>query len=132
MAVRLDTDIRNVIATAMAAGFPAGATVQIRTGSQPASANTTASGTLLATITLPASPWATAASGSVAKQGTWSATAVATGTAGYARLINGANAIDVSVGVSATDWIIDNASILNGGTVTIVTAALTAPSGEAA
>lgn len=130
MAVRLDTDIRNALASAISAGFPAGATVEIRTGSQPASANTAPSGTLLATITLPATPWAAAAAGSVAKQGTWSATAVATGTAGYARIINSTNAIDFSVGTSGTDWIIDNASIVSGGTVTITSASITVPSGE--
>lgn len=129
MAVRLDTDIRNALATQVSTSFPAGSTVQIRTGAQPATANDTASGTLLATITLPASPWATASEGSIAKQGSWSATAVASGTAGHARIIGGNNAIDVSVGTSGTDWIIDNASIVSGGTVTVVSASITVPAG---
>lgn len=127
MAVRLDTDLRNNLATEISTLFPAGSTLEIRTGTQPASANTAASGTLLATITLPASPWAAASSGSIAKQGVWSATAVATGTAGYARLIGGTNAMDVAIG---TDWTIDNASIISGGTVTVSTASITIPSGE--
>jgi hypothetical protein len=130
MAVRLDTDIRNNLANEIATRFPAGSTVEIRTGTQPASANTAASGTLLATITLPASPWATASGGSIAKQNTWSATAVASGTAGYARIAGGANAIDVSVAESGGDWTIDNASIVSGGTVTIVSASISVPSGE--
>ena len=127
MAVRLDTDLRNALASAISSGFPAGSTLEIRTGSQPATANTAASGTLLATITLPASPWAAASGGSVAKQNTWSATASATGTAGWARLIGGSNALDVAIG---TDWTIDNASIISGGTVTVTSASITVPSGE--
>jgi hypothetical protein len=130
MAVRLDTDIRNNLATEIATRFPAGSTVEIRTGTQPASANTAATGTLLATITLPATPWAAASGGSIAKQGTWSATAVATDTAGYARIIGGTNAIDVSVAETGGDWTIDNASIVSGGTVTIVSASISVPSGE--
>ena len=130
MAVRLDTDIRNNLATEIATRFPAGSTVEIRTGTQPASANDAASGTLLATITLPATPWAAASGGSIAKQGTWSATAVATDTAGYARIIGGTNAIDVSVAETGGDWTIDNASIVSGGTVTIVSASISVPSGE--
>jgi hypothetical protein len=127
MAVKLDTDIRNALATQISTSFPAGSTVEIRTGAQPATANDAAAGTLLATITTPASPWSTASNGAITKQGTWSATASASGTAGHARIIGGANAIDVSVGTSETDWIIDNASILSGGTVTIVSATITVP-----
>lgn len=130
MAVRLDTDLRNALATAVSTAFPASSTLEIRTGTQPASANTAASGTLLATITLPASPWATASAGAIAKQNTWSATAVASGTAGYARFIGGSNALDVSVGTVGTDLIIDNAAIVSGGTVTVVSASITIPSGE--
>jgi hypothetical protein len=130
MAVRLDTDLRNNLATEIAARFPAGSTVEIRTGTQPASANTAASGTLLGTITLPATPWAAASGGSIAKQGTWSVEAVETGEAGYARIIGGSNAIDVSVGETGADWTIDNASIVSGGTITIVSASITVPSGE--
>jgi hypothetical protein len=129
MAVRLDTDIRNALATQISTSFPAGSTVQIRSGAQPASANDTATGTLLATITLPASPWAAASGGAIAKQGTWSATVSTGGTAGHARIIGGANAIDVSVGTTGTDWIIDNATLVAGGTVTVVSASITVPAG---
>jgi hypothetical protein len=45
-------------------------------------------------------------------------------------LIGGTRAIDVSVGTSGTVWIIDDASIVSGGTVTVVSASLIAPSGE--
>ena len=130
MAVRLDTDLRNNIATEIAARFPEASTVEIRTGAQPASANTAASGYLLATIVLPATPWAAAAAGAVAKQGTWSVTATGTGIAGYARIIGGTNALDVSVAEGGGDWTIDVDDIVTGGTVTITSASITVPSGE--
>lgn len=130
MSVRLNTALRNVVADEIRAVFPATSTVEIREGAQPASANDAATGTLLGTITLPATPFAAAVNGSIAKQGIWAATAVASGTAGYARIIGTTNTIDVSVGTTGTDWIIDNATIVSGGTITIVTASITVPSGE--
>lgn len=130
MALRQDTDLRNSLAQAFADAFPAGATIEIRTGTQPASANSAASGTLLATITLPTSPFGTPSSGAVSKNGTWSATVSTSGTAGYARFISSTRAFDVSVGTSGADMIIDNASLVSGGTVTISTFTYTVPSGE--
>lgn len=128
MAVRLSTDLRNVLANAIGSGFNSG-TFEIRTGSQPATANTAASGTLLVTISLPGSPFGSASAGSVAKQGSWSASASASGTAGWGRLTGGGNVIDVSIGESGADFIIDNASIVEGGTVTVVSGSVTVPAG---
>ena len=125
MAFRKNTTLRTNQAAVYSTQFPAGSTMEIRTGSQPASANDAATGTVLATITLPANPWAAASGGSIAKQNTWSATAGATGTAGWARITGGSNVMDVSVGTSGADAIIDNASIVNGGTVTVTSLSIT-------
>jgi hypothetical protein len=131
MALRYNTTLRNSLANALSDNFGAGSLLYIYTGAQPASANTAASGTLLCTITLPATPWAAAVNGAIAKQGTWSGTAVATGTAGYARLTDdSAVNMDFTVGESGADATIDNASIVSGGTVTINTLTYTVPSGE--
>ena len=86
-----NTALQNALADAFAARFPQGSILEIRSGSKPASANTAASGTLGASITLHASPWAAASAGVVAKNGTWEATATATITAGWARLRNAAD-----------------------------------------
>src|ERR1043165_5396967 len=62
--------------------FYGGGELKIYTGSQPATADTAPTGTLLVTITLPATPWAAGSSAipSVAnKSGTWSGVAVANG-----------------------------------------------------
>jgi hypothetical protein len=130
MALRLDTDLRNALATAFTNQFPAGSTIEIRTGTQPASANNAASGTLLATITLPSTPFGSASGGAISKNGTWSATISTSGTAGYARFIGGSNVCDVSVGTSGADMIIDNATLVSGGTVTVSAFTYTQPSGE--
>jgi hypothetical protein len=127
MAFRKNTTLKNNQASVYNTQFPAGSTMEIRTGSQPASANDAATGTVLATITLPASPWSAASGGVISKNGTWSATASATGTAGWARITGGSNVMDVSVGTSGADAIIDNASIVSGGTVTVTSLSVTIP-----
>lgn len=96
--------------------FPAGSILEIRSGA-PAGADNAAGGTLLASITLPATPWAAAGgTGSKAKQGTWQdASADATGTAGHFRLKNAAGTKLEEGTVTATggggDMTLDNTSI---------------------
>lgn len=102
--------------------FPAGATLQIRTGAGPGAENA-ATGTLLVEITLPATPWAAASAGSKAKNGTWSGTAVADGEAGHYRLRNAADTHreDGTVGQGSGDLSLDNTDIATSQTVTVST-----------
>lgn len=104
--------------------FPAGALLQIRTGS-PAGAENAAGGSLLCEITLPSSPWAAAASGSKAKQNTWSNTASGAGTAGHYRLKNSGDTHREEGTITATsgggDMELDNTSIAIGQVVTVST-----------
>lgn len=118
---------RNRLADSLADAFDSG-TLEIRTGAAPASAGT-ATGTLLASITLPATAFSAAATGAAAKNGTWSATATDTGTAGYARFKNGADTLrmDVSVGVGSGELQLSTLSIISGGTVTVSTFTITQP-----
>ena len=109
------------------AAFPAGASLVIRSGA-PAGVANAATGTVLATIALPATPF-TSGTGQVTLNGTWSASASGTGTAGHYRITNGS---DIEEGtVSATggggDLTLDNASIATGQTVTISTWTRTMP-----
>ena len=103
--------------------------IEFRTGAQPADANAVATGTLLATITLPADAFAAAASGSAAKAGTWQATVIAAGTAGWARMRNTGDTlrIDGSVGLAAEDYVFDVVVWEVDGTVTVNTATLSQP-----
>lgn len=65
--------------------FPAGSKLELRTG-EP---SITPAGTLLVEIVLPKSPWAAASSRTKEKSGTWAAKAVAAGSIGHYRLVNG-------------------------------------------
>jgi hypothetical protein len=104
--------------------FPAGSVLEIRTGA-PAGAESAAGGSLLASIVLPATPWAAASNGSKAKNGTWSVAASGTGTAGHYRLRNSGDTQREEGTVTATggggDAEIDNTSIASGQTVTCST-----------
>lgn len=127
-----DTTVTNLLAgTGIATQFPAGARLQIYTGTAPA-ITAAPTGTLLAEITLPTSPWAAASARAIAKNGTWSVTAVAAGTAGWFRMLD-ASATDGNLAsntnqrlqgdVTATGggggMTLDNTNIASGQTVTV-------------
>lgn len=134
MAIRIAAATRGTMMDAVEAALDGGsgaATLEIRTGSQPADADTAASGTLLVTLTLN-DPAGTQSGGVVTidVSPAISASAVATGTAGWGRLKDstGATVLDGSVGTSGADFIIDSTSITSGQTVALVaTSTLTMP-----
>lgn len=64
--------------------------LQIWTGSMPANCAAAATGTKLLEITLPADWAGNASAGAKALAGTWSGTAIASGTAGYYRIVDNA------------------------------------------
>lgn len=110
MALTQNTGLRNVIANAWGGAFVNG-TLEIRTGADA----------VLATISLGATPFTSASVGVISKNGTWQATASASGTAAKAVFIsNGAsNTAEVTVATSGGDLTIDNDNIVSGGTVTV-------------
>jgi len=103
----------------------------IYTGSQPATPQTTATGTLLATINFAATAFSAADSNASAglAGGAISATATASGTAGYFRVTDKDNVaiFDGSVGESGEDLNFDESSFVEGGTVTVSSFALSTP-----
>jgi len=141
MTVRLSTALRTNLAgaTGFAATFANGI-IEIRSGTQPASADAAATGTLLGTVTLasgaftPGSPasgltFATAADGAVSKSGVWSFNGVAAGTAGWFRLKGNAldndllsttlPRLDGSIAVSGADMNLSNIAISSGAPTTV-------------
>src|SRR5262245_51849256 len=124
MALDLNNALANALLDRFDTEFPAGSILEIRTGGAPG-AEAAAGGTLLASITLPATPWAAASNGSKAKSGTWQANAGAAGTAGHYRLKNSGDTRRLEGSVTATggggDLTLDNVSIANGQQVTINT-----------
>ncbi len=143
MTIRLSTKLRDNLAgtTGFAATFANGV-IEIYSGSQPATADSAVTGTLLGTVTLnsgaftPGSPtngltFAAAAGGAVSKSGVWSFNGVAAGTAGWFRLKG--NAVDAggvstilprldgSIAVSGADMNLSNITISLGSPSTIDT-----------
>lgn len=132
MALQYSADVIRARLDAVESTTGTSAKLRIYTGSAPANAAASATGTMLVEIALP-SDWMAAASGTSspvtkAKSGTWSGTGAAAGTAGYFRIWDNAGTtchLQGTAGTSGTDMILDNASIANGQTVTVNTFTLT-------
>jgi len=129
MTVQLSVSARNGALDAFETAAGATAELTIWSGAQPADCATANSGTELVTMTLPADWMAAAATGTKAKSGTWSGTAVGVGTAGHFRIYDSTGTtchLQGAVAISASDLNLDNTSIAVGQTVTISTFTLTA------
>ena len=130
MAYRRATATRQAVGDAEKALFNSG-TIQVRTGSQPATPDTAASGTLLGTLTFSATAFGSTNSSGVATANsiTSDTSADASGTAGHARLLNSSAAIvgDVTCGQGSGDISFDNSVIVAGGVIAISSMTLTTP-----
>lgn len=131
MAIQKSTTLRNAELDQGETTIGTTPVLKIFSGSPPANCGASNSGTELVSMTLP-SDWAAAASsGSKAKSGTWSDTAIADGTAGHFRLYasNGTTCHmqgTVTESGGGGDMIIDNDNIATGQTVTVSTFTRTA------
>lgn len=131
MAVQKSVAVRNAELDAIETTVGASAVLKIRTGAQPASCAAADSGTVLATMTLPADWMSAASGGTKAKLGTWSdASADATGTAAHWRLYaSDGTTCHMQGSVTATggggDLTLDNTSIAATQPVSITSWTLT-------
>lgn len=116
MAIVGNTAERNADRDRFVAAFPAGSFFQFFNGSVPA-ATAAASGTKIADITLPATPFDVSVTGQATKQGTWTTTTTLAGTPTYARVVNAAGTL-VRQLVVGTD-ITAAAVATNGDTYTL-------------
>jgi hypothetical protein len=132
MTVRVSTSVRNATVDAARGLIDAGSgagKLRIYTGAQPATPATAATGTLLVEIALNDPATDTAASGGSASldvSPAVSGVAVASGTAGYARLLDSNNNALIDAAIPA-DLSIDNSSIVLGGTVSVSSLAIAQP-----
>ena len=131
---KLATIARNAAADAVVDLIDAGGagTIRIYTGAQPATPETAASGTLLATLTFSGTAFGAADTGvATAAAITPDASADDTGTAGWARIANGSGAtiMDVDVGASASGATIefDSVAFEAGGAINISALTYTQP-----
>jgi len=120
MTVRLSTGLRNFVNdSGLNTAFDGGSgRINIYTGTQPATADTAASGTLLATVTLPSDVFAAASAGAVATNAITNVTAAADGTPGYLRFYRTGDTAPGSAGNGTTDLRIDmSVALTTGGDV---------------
>ena len=98
----------------------------IYTGAYPATPDTAATGTLLATLPC-SNPFGTSASGVLTANAITQANAVATGTAGWARLqtSGGVGIVDMDVGTSGASLNLNTTAIVSGGPVQVTSLTLT-------
>lgn len=134
MTIRVSTAGRNgalaVINDLVNAGSGAGQ-IKMYSGSQPASPNSPATGTLLATFTLADPAFEAPADGSIAVDASpdLSTTATASGTAGWLRFMDstGTAVLDGTVGTNDEDFTVNTTSIVNGQTVILTDALIVFP-----
>lgn len=149
MTVRLSTGTRTAIAGTTGLGtLFANGVIEIRTGTQPVTADSAVAGVLLGTVTLNSGTFtpgtatngltfAAANAGSVSKSGVWSFNGIEAGTAGWFRLKGNAvdtgllsttlPRIDGSVATSGADLNLSNIVIAIGAPNTIDQFTLTLP-----
>jgi hypothetical protein len=131
MAIQLSTAARNARLDAIETTIGTSAILEIRTGAPPADCATGDSGTLLASMSLPADWMAAASSGSKSKSGTWEdASANAAGTAGHFRIKDSGGTTCHMQGTCTItggggDMELDNTSIAVGQQITVSTFTLT-------
>lgn len=130
MAVRLSASLANTLADAVDTALGNAGTVKIYTGTQPVTADTAASGTLLATFTLGSPGFDSAASGTIDLLDVpLTVAAVATGTAGWFRMATsgGSTILDGSVGTSGNQINLNTTAVTSGVNVTITSGSITFP-----
>lgn len=123
MTIRINNNLRNAMVACVADGW----TLYVRTGTQPASAETAATGTLL--VQMDSLYFTTPTAGAKSLTPAVPGTAVAAGTAGWARYSDGSSNLDGSVGIagSGADFIISSTAIVVSDVVTLQSMSVTAP-----
>lgn len=99
--------------------------LQLRTGVKPADCAAAASGTLIAEVPCPSDWMASAAAGQKVLAGTWTVAAIAAGTVGHFRLLDGGGVCHEQGTATLTgaggDMTLDNTAATVGQVVTITT-----------
>ncbi len=127
MALTISAAAAQAMGAALASEIGASATIEIRTGAKPATPETAASGTLLATVAISGS--FTSSGGVLTAADPAAATVAATGTAGHFRLkkSGGTAVLDGTVGTSGADMNLSSTSLIAGGTVDLGVPSITVP-----
>lgn len=131
MPIQFSVAVRNARLDAFESTAGASAVIRIRTGSPPANCAAARTGTVLATVNLPADWMAAASGGTKALSGTWQdASADASGTAAHFEIMNNAlSTCHMQGTVTATggggDMTVDSTTFTAGQTFTVTGFTLT-------
>lgn len=129
MALTIAAASAQAMGAALATDIGSGAIIEIRTGAKPATPETAASGTLLATVAV--SGAFTSSAGVLTAADPASASIVATGTAAHFRVKTSGGTAKVDGTVTATggggDMTLNSISLVSGGTVDLGVPSLTVP-----
>ena len=121
---------QNAAASAVGA-LANGGTLLIYTGAMPATPATAASGTLLGTLTLSATAFGAPSAGTITAAAITGATAVASGTAGYFRVLSSGSVAEIDGTISASggggELILSTTSIVSGATIDVSSWTITMP-----
>ena len=131
MALQFSVAVRNAMLDAIETTIGASAVLKIRSGSAPITVATADSGTILATLSLPADWMNAASTGTKTLLGSWTdATADNSGTAAHFRIYASDGTtqhFQGTVGTAATDMIVDSVAFTAGQSFTVNSFTLTAP-----
>lgn len=133
MTLQLSVAARNALLDSLETTVGATAVLRLRTGAPPATCATADSGTVVATMTLPADWMAAASGGTKALSGTWQDTSAdAAGTVGHFRIYDSGGTVcgmqgTVTISGGGGDMTLDNNVLALGQQVTITSFTLTAP-----
>lgn len=129
MALTVTVAASDAMGDALATAIGSGADIQIRTGSKPATPETTATGTLLATVDV--SGAFTSTGGVLTSADPASVTIAATGTAGYFRLLTSTGTAILDGTVTATggggDMELATVALSSGATLDLGVPTITVP-----
>lgn len=130
MTLQYSVTVRNARLDVVESTIGASPVLEIRSGAPPVNCAAADTGTVLATVNLPADWMAAASAGSKSKSGTWQdLSADASGTAGYFRFKQGGTCHmqgTCTITGGGGDMILDNTNFAVGQVFTVVNFALTA------
>lgn len=131
MALQYSANVRNNKLDSIETTGGASPILTLVSGAPPATCATANSGTIIATMTLPADWMAAASGGSKAKAGTWQDTSAdATGSVGHFRIHIAAGTECIAQGTCTNtggggDMTLDNTTVNSGQSITVATFTLT-------
>lgn len=125
MALQYGVLLRNAAMNGKISNLGGTSTLKIFSGAVPANCAAADPAGLLCTITLPATPFSTAAGGAIALAGSWTANASGNGTAVCHRIYDSSANCAIQGNVT-TDLVLNNTSLAAGQSVTVTGYTLTA------